>query len=103
MALDVGGAGAAAVHARPGSAQRRTKAKELAALTNGVGVLAHSDEDEPLFILVARDIYASTAVRQWAQLMLRDHGGSPKTHGAFWLAAEMDAWREAHGGGKVPD
>ena len=70
---------------------------------HGKGCLGRSQNDEPVFTLVARDRAASYAIREWA----REAGllGAPreKVAGALAVAAEMDAWREAHGGGRVPD
>ncbi len=43
-----------------------TKALELESLAKGEGCLGKSADDEPVFILVARDMYAAEAVRHWA-------------------------------------
>ena len=79
-----------------------TKAEEVAAVARGEGCLGRSQDDEPVFVLVARDRYAAQAVRGWAALV-HAHGASPKADDALALAARMDAWREAHGGGRIPD
>lgn len=80
-----------------------TKTEELAAANRGEGCLGRSQDDEPVFVLVARDKYASQMVRRWALTVETDHGESAKTLEAYELADRMEAWREAHGGGKVPD
>jgi hypothetical protein len=80
------------------------KADEVAALKRGEGCLGKSADDEPVFVLVARDRTSSKTVRQWVQ-NARDAGcqNEEKLDEALRLAVQMDQWREAHGGGKVPD
>lgn len=88
-----------------------TKAEELKAVARGEGCLGRSQDDEPVFILVARDQLASDVVRWWAErfLALRmdfgdfDGRAKAKYDEAVALADRMDDWRDAHGGGKVPD
>lgn len=80
-----------------------TKADELAANARGEGCLGKSKDDEPLFILCARDITASATVRKWAEtLALRSDAPKAKIAEAYELADRMDAWRRDNGG-KVPD
>jgi hypothetical protein len=81
-----------------------TKQSELDAAAKGEGCLGRSQDDEPIFILVARDRTSSKTVRQWVQ-NAKDAGctNEAKLEEALALAFEMDKWREAHGGGKVPD
>lgn len=91
------------------------KADELAAMARGEGCLAKSADDEPIFILCARDIFAARAVREWADELERnaarlplDAGGltagrQEKIAEARRLALQMDRWRAAHDGGKIPD
>ena len=43
-----------------------TKAEELSALADGRGCLAKSQDEEPIFILCARDTFAAGMVREWA-------------------------------------
>lgn len=78
-------------------------------LINGVGAgdgcVANSADDEPIFTLVARDRLAADTVRNWAH-RLAGHYESynhPKVVHALQIADAMDVWREAHGGGKLPD
>ena len=80
-----------------------TKAEEVKALAEGRGCLGRSQDDEPVFILCARDKVASHAVRAWA--WAANVAGAPqvKTEEALELANLMDVWRASHGGGKVPD
>jgi crotonobetainyl-CoA:carnitine CoA-transferase CaiB-like acyl-CoA transferase len=85
-----------------------TKKEEIAALVQGPpSCLSRSADDEPVFVLVARDKFAANLVRRWADTVeLASHPDSTsrqKVAEARQLAKRMDAWREAHGGGKVPD
>lgn len=80
-----------------------TKAEELAAVAKGEGCLGRSQDDEPVFVLVARDKFAASTVRKWAETVAHFRGHSAKTDEAYALADRMDVWREAHGGGKNPD
>lgn len=81
-----------------------TKAEELRAAQEGGGCLGRSQDDEPIFILCARDRTASKTVRQWVQ-NAKDAGcaNQAKLDEALDLAMQMDRWRAAHDGGKVPD
>lgn len=91
------------------------KADELAAMARGEGCLAKSADDEPIFILCARDVFAADTVRVWADSVegvaaMRglDDGGltaerKAKIAEARALAIQMERWRQAHGGGKIPD
>lgn len=60
-------------------------------------------EDEPVFILRARDVNGPELVVSWAQQALED-GADPELcrRVAQW-AEYMAEWRAEHGGGKVPD
>lgn len=80
-----------------------TKAKELEAAARGEGCLGRSQDDEPLFVLCARDRLAVDVVDYW--IKLAEHAGvnDPKLNDARRLRSAMREWREAHDGGKVPD
>lgn len=85
-----------------------TKQYELDGLNGELGVhtscLGKAAMDEPVFILRAQDRTSSKTVRQWVQ-NAKDAGCTniPKLEEALeWALAAQD-WREAHGGGKVPD
>lgn len=80
-----------------------TRDEEIQAFMSGEGPLAHSQGDEPVFVLVARDRVSAIVVRTWSTLARWLGAPSVKTDEALALADQMDAWREAHGGGKVPD
>jgi len=80
-----------------------TKAELLAATARGEGCLGRSKDDEPVFVLCARDITAASTVRTWAQtLVLCKDVPTAKIADAYALATQMEAWRAANGG-KVPD
>ena len=49
--------------------------------------------DEPMFILLARDVLAPGLVRQWAMIRWARDEDDPKATEAFECAAAMDAWR----------
>lgn len=80
-----------------------TRDEEVEAFMAGEGCLGKSQGDEPVFVLVARDRVASIVVRTWATLAGWLGAPKAKTDEAMALADRMDAWRDAHGGGKVPD
>jgi hypothetical protein len=77
-----------------------TKAEEL---SNPGSCFSHSQDDEPLFVLCARDQIASAIVRDWAERAAYRGVNAAKINEALQLAEAMDVWRKAHGGGKLPD
>jgi hypothetical protein len=80
-----------------------TAAFTILSALNGRGCLGRSKPEEPVFVLCARDKAASMVVRQWADFAHRLGASAEKVKGAYQVAADMSAWREAHGGGKIPD
>lgn len=75
-----------------------TKRDELAAAAIGAGPLGRSADDEPVFVLCARDPLAASFVRQWA-FQYEFSGGRPaKVAEALALANQMEAWRARQGG-----
>lgn len=80
-----------------------TKQETLEAARRGEGCLGRSQDDEPVFVLTARDRIGAQAVRAWAHIAAAHDVDAGKVRGAFEVADRMDAWRGAHGGGKVPD
>ena len=53
-----------------------------------------AEDDEPMFVLLARDPYASTLVRYWADHERAMNGGSTdKSKEATKCAEMMDHWR----------
>lgn len=80
-----------------------TKAETIKELAEGTGCLGRSQEDEPVFILCARDKAAASTVVVWAQEASRLGASEQKIGEALSVAEAMDRWRIAHGGGKLPD
>jgi len=84
-----------------------TKKEELERASLGMGALGEASDDEPTFILRAQDKLAALTVRHWANLVEAatdpDSPSRAKVAGARELARKMDVWRDAHGGGKIPD
>lgn len=80
-----------------------TKSECLEKAERGEGCLGRSQDDEPVFVLVARDITAPNAVRNWA--VHAALAGSPreKVEQAMRDAELMEAWQLEHGIAKVPD
>lgn len=66
-------------------------------------IVSLAQDDEPVFTLRAMDVAASGTVRFWADSVEALGGDSEHIACVRRWADEMDAWREAHGGGKVPD
>jgi hypothetical protein len=64
--------------------------------------LNRSADDEPVFLIVARDVIAPGIVEEWA--LRAQQRGSPKekTEGAFEIARVMRIWQTNHGT-KIPD
>lgn len=58
--------------------------------------LKNSADDEPLFVLCARDPDASNAVRDWAARAGARGVSTEKVVGARLVAEDMDRWREDH-------
>ena len=65
--------------------------------------LSAAADDEPLFVLRAKDKFAPLVVELWRLLVKEESGGETrKTRMAMRLAEEMRQWQKAHGC-KVPD
>lgn len=60
-------------------------------------------DDEPVFILRARDISAPAAVKQWAFIHQRNGGDRADATLAVEHARAMEEWADANGGAKVAD
>lgn len=84
-------------------AQPGTASFAMTEALSGRGCLGRSQPDEPVFVLCARDRAASMIVREWAQLVDKMGGSEAKTFDARRIADDMERWRSAHGGGKLPD
>ena len=76
------------------------KRDEVAALERGEGCLGKSADDEPVFILCARDTLAPDTVRTWADAAEAAMCNPEKVASARALADQMEAWQ---GNRKLPD
>ena len=87
-----------------------TKADILEGLRIGTGVLFRAEDDEPIFVLRARDAIAPAIVEKWAaDLIMRNNFDGfglervqKKVGAALKLANDMREW-QAKNGVKVPD
>lgn len=80
-----------------------TKEKEIAANLKGEGCLGRSRDDEPLFILCARNRLAVDTVDFWIRQAEHAEVPDAKLNDARRLLRAMRDWRETNGGGKIPD
>ena len=87
----------------PGQPQPGTAAFTILSAMNGKGCLGRCKPDEPVFVLCARDKGAADTVAYWASFVSAMGASVAKVQGARALAGAMLSWREAHGGGKLPD
>lgn len=69
------------------------------------GCFARAMDDEPMFVLLARDLRAPEAVRRWAvqrkadiTLGLKPESDMAMVTEAFETADNMEAWRSEHDG-----
>jgi len=76
--------------------------KEIETAPGATGCLARAADNEPLFILRAKDLLAPLAVRDWAKRADAAGVSQEKIAEALSLAREMEAWQEIYGK-KVPD
>jgi hypothetical protein len=77
-----------------------TKAEETA--PGATGCLAKAGDDEPLFILRAKDMVAPGVVRVWAHYARGAGAPEEKVQEALAAADRMEQWQKANGR-KVPD
>lgn len=80
-----------------------TKREVLDAAARGEGCLGRSQDDEPVFVVCARDLLSTQTVLKWEALAEASGVSYEKRKGAIQDAADMTTWRNAHGGGKIPD
>jgi len=66
------------------------------------GCIVKAADDEPVFVLRAKDKFAPTVVRGWVALAKAAGVPSEKLLEAELLAIEMEAWQEENDA-KVPD
>lgn len=77
-----------------------TKRETLEAAAMGAGCLGRSADDEPVFVLCARDPLAANLVRAWAfkYEMVRGAEARATVEEALLVAELMDLWRRQKGG-----
>lgn len=59
-------------------------------------------DDEPVFIVCARDINAAYTVRFWASLALMNGASVNKVVAALGIIPKIESWQQVRGS-KVPD
>ena len=64
--------------------------------------LANAADDEPLFVIRAKDDIAPSVVEFWADELEANGGSEEKARQARDLAAQMQAWQGRYGS-KLPD
>ena len=75
------------------------KRVELMNANNGLGCLGKAADEEPVFILRAKDKHAPMAIRLWAHLAQMSGCSSQKVSEAMNLASAMEQWPDR----KYPD
>lgn len=58
---------------------------------------AKANDDEPMFVLLARDPFAPILVKLWADLRAHAAGNPSKVQEARDCAVAMDTWRKLRG------
>jgi hypothetical protein len=61
------------------------------------------EDDEPVFLLRARDVVGADTVHDWAGRAYAAGADPAHCTRVHEWADEMEAWRQEHGGGHVPD
>lgn len=79
-----------------------TKREVLEAAARGEGCLGRCRDDEPVFILVGRDLLAAATVRDWVTRATAAGVNPDKLDDAILDALAIERWVAAHGG-KIPD
>lgn len=79
-----------------------TKAEALALCAKGEGCLGQSADDEPVFLLCARDVLAAGAVYAWINAAELVGVPAQKKAAARHVLREMVEWQKTHAM-KVPD
>lgn len=79
-----------------------TKAETLKEAKAGKGCLGRSQDDEPIFVIAARDSTSVSAVRRWAWKAATKGAPAAKVGEALCCAAAMHKWQKQNGR-KDPD
>jgi hypothetical protein len=103
--LDLGSLVAGRRRQRPNERNVRvfTAKEERAAAVNGEGCLGKAADDEPVFVLRAKDALAADLIELWADWAHRAGASAEKTASAVQIAEAMRNWQRANGGHKIPD
>ncbi|HEV7717148.1 MAG TPA: hypothetical protein VGO53_16235 [Steroidobacteraceae bacterium] len=72
------------------------------ATKNDSKCLQNAADDEPIFVLRAKDKLAPLMVRSWVHLAAAEGTPNGKIAQALEVATQMEAWGREHGS-KVPD
>lgn len=67
------------------------------------GILFNTKDDEPVFVIVGRDIASTAAIEAWAAKALELGSTDEKVASGLAIAREMEDWRLQTNAGKVPD
>lgn len=79
-----------------------TKREVVEQLARGEGCLGKADDDEPIFVLRAQDVFAPSLVESWAMRVRRLDPDAEKSRSAYKVADAMLKWQANHKT-KVPD
>lgn len=81
-----------------------TKKETLEAALRGEGCLGRARDDEPVFVLRAKDMFAGSVIRYWMHqvMMSTSMKDNKKIDGANKVFEEFATWA-AKNGTKVPD
>lgn len=80
-----------------------TKVDLMRDFAAGTGCIGRTADDEPVFLICARDPLGGTIVRQWASGAIAHRVDPAKIADALRIASAMDAWHVEHDCGKASD
>ena len=73
-----------------------TKSETLDDAWKGEGCLGRSADDEPVFVVCARDVQGGAMVRLWASGAIGQRVNPDKIAAALRVGEAMDAWHVEH-------
>lgn len=79
-----------------------TKKETLEAAARGEGCLGKAADDEPVFVLRAKDLLAPETIEHWSEQARAYSTGLQKGYQALEVAQEMRNWQDQNIA-KVPD
>jgi hypothetical protein len=84
-------------------AKNLVTAKEvISALDDGRGCLANAHEDEPVFVIRAKDVCFQAAISRWLEVAQRHGVDGEKIAGAERILQRAQVWQSKNGT-KIPD